>query len=36
VNYYRGPAGYYGGRPGYYARSGYQPARRSGYYHYPR
>jgi hypothetical protein len=36
VSYYRGPASYYGARPGYYARSGYQAARRSGYYRYPR
>jgi hypothetical protein len=36
VSYYGRPAGYYGARPGYYAPSGYQAARRSGYYHYPR
>ena len=34
--HYGPPAGYYGARPGYYAPSGYQAARRSGYYHYPR
>jgi hypothetical protein len=30
------PTGYYGARRGYYAPSGYQAARRSGYYHYSR
>ena len=32
-SYYGRPTGYYGARPGYYASSGYQAARRSGYYH---
>jgi hypothetical protein len=36
VSYYGRPGGYYGARPGYYAPSGYQAARRSGNYHYPR
>jgi hypothetical protein len=35
-SYYGRPSGYYGARPGYYAVSGYQAARRSGYYHYSR
>ena len=35
-SYYGRPTGYYGARPGYYASSGYQAARRSGYYHYSR
>ena len=34
--YYGRAAPYYGARAGYYAPSGYQAARRSGYYHYPR
>jgi len=34
--YYGRPSGYYGVRPGYYAPSGYQAARRPGYYHYSR
>jgi hypothetical protein len=35
-SYYGRPTGYYGARAGYYAPSGYQAARRSGYYHYSR
>jgi len=35
ANYGR-PTGYYGARPGYYASSGYQAARRSGYYRHSR
>jgi hypothetical protein len=33
--HYGRPAPYYGARAGYYASSGYQAARRPGYYHYP-